>query len=187
MRPQLLEKSREIVRYVIDMCGVAAHALPILPAGFARLFARGRRYHQHGRHAKRMRHFEIARQILEHRRADWDHAMRLEKAIVGRGRRFWIEFGGDDVKHVLEMAVQFKPRHDGISVFLCAVGEDQLAARQFFQRSAERRIRLDRRVVDLVHDLEIFVRLHAMFDHQPAHRRPVALVIILLDFERALL
>ena len=85
------------------------------------------------------------------------------------------------------MAVQFEPRDDCIGMFPRAVGENEFAAGQFFQRGAERRIGLDRRMVDLMHDLEIFVGLHIVLDHQPAHRRAVALVIILLDFERLVL
>ena len=42
-------------------------------------------------------------------------------------------------------------------------------------------------MVDLVHEFEIVVRLHAVLGHQPAHGGAVALVIILLHAERLVL
>ena len=65
-----------------------------------------------------------------------------------------------------------------------AVGEDELAARQLRDRRAERGVGRQRRVIDLVHELEKFVRLQAVLRHQPAHGGAVTLVIILLQPER---
>src|SRR6185312_16205666 len=42
-------------------------------------------------------------------------------------------------------------------------------------------------MVDLVHELEIVVGLEAMFGHQSAHRRAIALVVVLLHPERLFL
>ena len=47
---------------VIDVRRVAAGHLP----AFAHDLLVGRRHHQHGGHAEPVRHFEIARQVLEH-------------------------------------------------------------------------------------------------------------------------
>ena len=54
---------------------------------------------------------------------------------------------------------------------------------KFLDRGAERRIGLERRMVDLVHEVEIVVGLHAVLGHQPAHGGAVALVIVLLHAE----
>src|SRR5262245_52750903 len=68
-----------------------------------------------------------------------------------------------------------------------AIGEDELATLELLDRGAERRVGLERRVIDLVHEIEEVVRLHAVLGHQPAHRGAVALVIVLLQPERLLM
>ena len=50
----------------------------------------------------------------------------------------------------------------------------------------ERRIGLERRMVDLMHEIEEVVGLHAVLGHHPAHRGAVALVVVLLQAERLL-
>src|SRR5262245_9799359 len=67
-----------------------------------------------------------------------------------------------------------------------AVGEDELAAAEFFQCGAERRVWLERGVIDLVHEFEKIVGPHPVLGHQPTHRRAVAPVVILLHAERLL-
>ena len=106
-----------------------------------------------------------------------------QEFLVGLRRRLWLEFGGDDVEHVLEMLSEAEPRQHGVGMAARAVGEDQLAARKTFERQAERRVRLERRMIDLMHEIEEVVRRHAMLGHQPAHRGAVALVIVLLQPE----
>src|SRR5580704_2773577 len=64
------------------------------------------------------------------------------------------------------------------------VGQDELAAGELRDRRAERRVRRQRRVIDLMHHLQKFVRLQAVLRHQPAHGGAIALVIILLQPER---
>ena len=104
----------------------------------------------------------------------------LQELVVGLRQRLWFELGRDDVEHVLEMGVDVEAAHHRVGMGARAVGEDQLAARQSLDRGAERRVRLQRRVVDLVHVVEEIVRLHPVLGHHPAHRGAVALVIILL-------
>ena len=41
-------------------------------------------------------------------------------------------------------------------------------------------------MIDLMHVVEVVVRLHAVLDHQAAHRGAVALVVVLLQPERLL-
>ena len=41
-------------------------------------------------------------------------------------------------------------------------------------------------MIDLVHEVEEVVGLHAVLGHQPAHRGAVALVVVLLQPERLL-
>jgi hypothetical protein len=61
---------------------------------------------------------------------------------------------------------------------------DQLAAGQPFERVPKCGVRLERRMVDLVDEVEKIVGLHAVLGHQPAHRGAVAPVIVLLQPER---
>ena len=121
---------------MIDMRRIAAGNFPALAQAFAeRLDMRGR-HHQHRRHAHRVRHFEIAREVLEHRGALRHDVMQPSKLFVGLARRLRFEIGGDDVERVLEMAMQFQPRDDGVGVLSRTVGQDELAARQFLDRAA---------------------------------------------------
>ena len=83
--------------------------------------------------------------------------MQFEETVVGLRQRLRLELGRDDVEHVLEMRVDVEPPHHGVGVRAGAVGEDQLAAGQFLDGRAERRVRLQRRVIDLVHIVEKIV------------------------------
>ena len=168
---------------MIDVGRVAPFQFP----GFAKNVSLPFRHHQHGRHAERVRRFEVARQILEHGGLGGIDVVPGEESLVDLRQRLGIEIGGGDVEHVLEMVVDFEPLHHRVGVLARAVGEDELAARQLFERGAERRIGLERRMVDLVHELEIVVRLHAMLGHHSAHGGAVAPVIVLLHAKRLVL
>ena len=146
-----------------------------------------RRHHQHRGHAERVRHLEIARQVLEHRGLVRIDAVLVQEAVIDLRQRLGIEIGGGDVEHVLEVVVDLEPLHHRVGVLAGAVGQDQLAARQAFDRGAERRVRHQRRMVDLVDELQVVVRLDAVLGHQPAHGGAVALVIVLLHPEGVLL
>jgi len=65
-------------------------------------------------------------------------------------------------------------------------GEDELAAVQGRRRLRPAPVRLERRMIDLMHEIEEIAGLHAVLGHQPAHRGAVALVIVLLYPERLL-
>ena len=58
------KNSGQIVGDMIDIGRVAAGKLPFLAQYLAGAF----RHDQHGGHAERVRHFEIAREVLENRR-----------------------------------------------------------------------------------------------------------------------
>ena len=105
----------------------------------------------------------------------------VEEFPVGLRRRLWLEFGGDDVEHRLEMLADAEPLQHRTGMVGRAVGQDQLAPRQFCDRRAHRRIGLQRRMVDLVHVGEIVVGAHAVLGHHAAHAGAVAAVIVLLD------
>ena len=130
---------------------------------------------------------EVSRQVLEHRSLGRVDAMLFQEAVIDLRQRLGIEVGGGDVEHVLEVMVDLEPLHHRIGMRARAVGEDELAARQLFDRIAELGIGQQRRVIDLVHELQEIVGLHAVLGHQPAHRGAVALVVILLDLERLVL
>ena len=177
------EEAGQIVGHVIDMRRVVAFHLP----GLAHHLARAFRHHQHGGHAERVRHFEIAREVLEHRSARRIDAVRFQEAVVGLRQRLRLEVGLVDAEHVLEMHVDVEPPHHGVGVRARAVGEDQLAAGKLLDRGAERWVRLERRVVDLVHEGEIRVRVHPVLGHHAAHRGAVTLVVVLLHPEGVVL
>src|SRR5262245_53570640 len=178
-----LQKSDQIVCHVIDMRRVAAFKLP----AFAKYFAGVLGHDQYGGHAERMWHHEITGQVFEHRRLARVDIVRLEKAVIRLRRRFRFELGRDDVEHVIEVAVELETRQDGIGMSARAVGQDQLAPGQSLDRGAQRRVRGEGRMVNLMHEIEKVVGFHAMLGHQSAHRGAVALVVIFLQAESLLL
>src|SRR5262249_31097976 len=103
-----------------------------------------------------------------------------EKAIIGLRKRLWLKLACDDVEYVLEMAVDGEPLHHGVGVSAGAVGENELAAQQPFQCGAERRVRLGRRMIDLMDEIEKIVGIHPVLDHHAPHGGAVAAVEILL-------
>ena len=149
------EKTDEIVGDVIHMGGIATLELPpfakYLPAFF--------RHHQHGGHPERMRDFEIAREVLEHCGSRGIDPVTAEKALIDLRKRLGLKLACHDVEDILEMMIDREPLHDGVRMRPGTVGEDELAARQLFERRAERLIGLDGRVVDPVHIVEEIVGL----------------------------
>ncbi len=141
------------------------------------------RHHQHGGHAARIGHRKIAREILEHRGLAGIDTVHGEKAFVVLRQRLGLELGGDDVVHVLEMMPELEPREHRVSVAARAVGQNQLAAGQLLDRRSQRGVRLQGRVVDLMHEIQEVIGLHAVLGHQPAHRSAIALVVVLLQPE----
>src|SRR5262249_47575723 len=94
--PHALQKTREIGGQVIDVWRIAPLKLPGLAENFALAFW----HDQHGGHAECMRGFQIARQILEHRRFRRVDAMAYEEALIDLRHRFRIEVRGGDVEHI---------------------------------------------------------------------------------------
>ena len=148
------QEAGEIVGDVIHMRVFAALQLPLLAEDLAGAF----RHHQHRGHAERMRDAEIAGEILEHRGLARIDVVAREEAVIGLRRGLRLELGRDDVEYVLEMVTDGETLHHGVGMLARAVGENELAARQFLDRGAERGIGLERRMIDLVHEIEIIVR-----------------------------
>src|SRR5688572_18605523 len=105
-----------------------------------------------------MRGCEIAREVFEHRRFLRINAVVDEEALIGLRRRLWFQLRRFDVENVLEMFVNGEAPHYGVSMFARPIGKDELTARQLFKGSAELRIGLERRMVDLMHEIEKIVR-----------------------------
>ena len=84
----------------------------------------------------------------------------VEEALVGRALGLRHEIRRRDVEHVLEMVEDAELGRDVLGVAARAVGEDQLAPGQALDGIAEGRIELDRRVVDVVGEVEEVVRVH---------------------------
>src|SRR5262249_61669614 len=93
---------------------------------------------------------------------------------------------GHDVESVLEGVRMGEPPYHRVGMFARAVGEDELAAGQRFDRGAQRRIGRKRRMIDLVHEVEEVVRVEPVLGHQSAHGRAVAAVVNLLPPQRLL-
>ena len=107
--------------------------------------------------------------------------MDVQEFLVGLRRRLWLQFGGDDVEHRFEMLGYAEPLQHRAGMVGRAVGQNQLAPGKFCDRSPHRRVRLQRRVIDLVHIGQIIVGVHAVLGHHAAHAGAVAAVIVLLD------
>src|SRR5207248_2020492 len=83
---------------------------------------------------ERVRHGEVAREVLEHRGLPGVDAVHRQKSIVGLRRRLGLELGRDDVEYIIEMVRQTKPPQHSGNVAACAVGEDEFAAGKLFNR-----------------------------------------------------
>ena len=137
-----------------------------------------------GRHAEGLRHFEIARQVLEHHRRGGIDAVLAEEAGIGVRMRLRKEVGPDDVEDVVERLVETDPRQDPLRMAERAVGQDEASAGQPLDCGDEFRIRVERRMVDVVHEVEEGVGRYAVLDDQPAQRGAVATVIVAPDLDR---
>ena len=115
---------------MIDVQRVSAFKLPALAKHLTGMFGN----HQHRGHAQGMRHHKITRQVFEHRCLLGIDTVRLEKPVIGLRRRLGLELGRDDVEHAIEVTVELEPRQNGIGVSPRAVGQDQLAPWQVFDR-----------------------------------------------------
>src|SRR5262249_41360845 len=102
-RPHLdpLQERDEIVRHVIHVRLAATGELPVL----AEHLTAPLRHHQHGGHAERVWHCEVAREILEHRALGGIDAVTLQESMINLRQRLWLEVGGGDVENVLEVPV----------------------------------------------------------------------------------
>src|SRR5882724_972097 len=128
-----------------------------------------------------MRDDQVARQILEHRRFQRIDSMRPQEFLISLRRGLGLQFGGDDVEHRLEMYIDAKPLQHLVGVIGRADGQNQLASGKPCDRRTHRRIRLQRRMIDLVHIGEIVVGTHAVFGHHAAHAGAVAAIVVLLN------
>ena len=162
---------------MIDVGGVAAFELPVL----AHDFLGAVRHHQHRGHAELVRHHEVARQILEHRRRQGIDPMIPEEFLIGLRRRLRFEFGGDDIEYRLEVRADAESLQYLVGMVGRAVGQDQLASGEFGNRRTHLRVRLQRRMIDLMHIGQIVVGMYAVLGHHAAHGGAVAAVVVLLD------
>ena len=98
------QKAGEIVGDVIDVGRVAAGELPLL----AKDLAGAGGHHQHGGHAERVRHFEIAGEVLEDRGLARIDAVTGEETVIDLRPRFWLELGRRDIENILEVLLDFQ-------------------------------------------------------------------------------
>ena len=83
---------------------------------------------QHGGHAERLRHGEIAGEVLEHRRVRAGHPIGGLEQVVGFGRRLGIQPGSDDVEDIIEVVEDAELPRRLLGMAAIAVGEDGLAS-----------------------------------------------------------
>ena len=86
--------------------------------------------HPHRGHAERVRLLQVARQVLEHGGARCFDGVARKKAPIGLGGRFRLEFGGDDIEHILEMLAHRKARHHRFGVLAGGGCEKEPSARR---------------------------------------------------------
>ena len=79
-----------------------------------------------------------------------------------------------------------QPLHDALGMRHVACGEDDLAAGKRLERRLERRVGLDRRVVDVVHVIEEMRGIDAVQGHHAAHRSAVLAPVLFLHAARLL-
>ena len=142
------------------------------------------RHDQHRGHAQRMRHFEIAGEVLEDRGTRRIDLVTGEESLIDPRPWFGFKLGGPDIEYVFEVLFDAEPAQHGIGMMARAVGEYEFAARQLGDGRAQRGIGLERRMIDLMHDFKKLVRLEPVLLHQAAHRRAVAAIVVLLQPER---
>ena len=112
--------------------------------------------------------------------------MRHKEFLIGLRRRLRFKFGGDDIEHRLEMRPDAEPLQNLVGMVGRAVGQDQFAPGKFGDRRAHRRVRLQWRMIDLMHIGEIIVGAHAVLGHHAAHGGAIAAVVVFLDPARFL-
>src|SRR5262245_25569263 len=165
---------------MIDVWRIPSLQLPV----FAKNLALPFRHYEHGRHSQSMRCFKIAREILEHCGFCRIDAVPREEALIDLWKRLGVKIRRGNVEHVLEVTINLEFLHDCSSVLACAIRKNELAAGKIFQSRTQSRIGLQRRMIDAVHELEIIIGLQTMLGHQAAHRRSIALVVVLLQAKR---
>ena len=112
--------------------------------------------------------------------------MEVGEALIGLARRLRRQAGGDDVEYVVEMVEDAELARGALGMAAVAVGEDEFAARQLPDRSAQHRIRHQPRIVDVVHLLQEIVGIDAVPLPSARERRAVFAIELLLQLARLL-
>jgi len=86
---------------MIDVRAIAPGELPLL----AQHHLRALRDDQNGRHPKRVRHFEVTREILEDRGSACIDKMPRQKPLINNAARFRLKLGRPDVEDVVEVVL----------------------------------------------------------------------------------
>ena len=175
-----LEEAGEIVGDKIDVGALAALAVGRLAFVACAL----RRHDQRRRHAARLGRAEVLGEILEHRRASGVDAVAIVEGLVGLRRRLGRKLRSDDVENILEKIGEPKARNRAQRVIARAVGENQSAAGQARQLQRQLRVGAQPRAVDVMGEGEEVRRFGRAFVDEPAQRRAMALIVIMLQLAR---
>ena len=149
--------------------------------GFAMVPLAGFRHDEHRRHSSFMRNNEIFREILEHNGSRRIDRVPFEKSFVGGSRWLRHEIGVSNVKYILEHRLQAKRPGGQQGMFARPVRQNELASGQGRDGGCESGIRQKRGAVDVMREIEKFLRANAIFHHQAAQGRAVAPIIIFLQ------
>ena len=172
------EEFREIVGdEVRDADGVGDCSV----AGLAVIEASGLGRHQGRGHAFGLRHGEVSRQVLEHRRRSGIDPTSLEKSVIGGLGRFWRQLRRDYVERILEQPIETELPCGEDRMVSRAVGEDQLSPGQPFDFAGQDRIGLEAGAINVVDEFEKALGLIQALLDEPAQGRAMARIIMLVQ------
>lgn len=137
--------------------------------------------HQNRRHAERVRHLEVHRHVLEHRRAGRCDAVALDHPLEGSSLGLGGEVTRLDTANVLEQVEHADLAGHSLGMPAGAVGEDQPAALQLLDRCSQPGVGLNDAEVDVVNVVEERLWLDPMNSHQAVQGRAELLVIGLAE------
>src|SRR6202035_2861250 len=101
------QEAGEVVGDMIDMGRIAAGEFPLLAQYDAGAFG----HHQHGGHAERVRHFEVAGEVLEDCGLGRIDVVAGEEPLINLRPRLWFELGRLDIEDAVEVLFDFEPAH----------------------------------------------------------------------------
>ncbi len=168
-----LDEAGQIARQMMHVVGRLTGCRVLQPPGMVASVV----MHQNGGHAECVRHREVRRHVLEHRRAGRRDAVALDHPLECRGLGLGREIACLDAADVLEQIEHADLAGHALGMAAGAVREDQAAALQLLDRRPQPDVGLDDAEIDVVDVVEEGLRLDPMDAHQTVERRAELLVV----------